>query len=475
MNIAATRFSKISHPCQRPERLVYRSRGAAGCDTCRGRERPVRFRRRSAQAHQVRVHVVQQAALLVAAHHALDPEEVARRGAACHRLDPVHAGAGIEHHVAGRQLDALRAVGVLDDQLAAVVCSSGSARNSVQLMSVRTRSPARRGCSARRCRRGCRTRWRRRAIAVEQRREDRFGSAAEKNIAWPVQRRRARSAAARRRRHRPAAAARCSCACADCTPAVTRPSPTSRRPRIVRASAQLVGVQDLPDVQQHGAFRYRRQNAQRVTITERERRRLGCSGRCRANRRSSLLVTLVTLSLNATCSLNAYSASRSPVTKLGATMPGGLRFGVCELRAIQAAADPQLRRATDRWSRSCRCGAASATGAGRPARRSACQPRRRLRRSSALGIQAYDARHLPGRRDAPGDVELEAGRVALARQHGSPRAAWPVGRVAVALVVLGRVEQRDAGPKPGRRTGRACAPISMLRLFSGGVFEPGAS
>ena len=48
-------------------------------------------------------------------------KKLAMRDAAGHRLDPVHAGARVEHHVAGRQLDALRAVGVLDHQLAAVV------------------------------------------------------------------------------------------------------------------------------------------------------------------------------------------------------------------------------------------------------------------------------------------------------------------------------------------------------------------
>ena len=36
-------------------------------------------------------------------------------------VDVVQAGAGIDDHVAGRQLHRMRAVGVLDDQLAAVV------------------------------------------------------------------------------------------------------------------------------------------------------------------------------------------------------------------------------------------------------------------------------------------------------------------------------------------------------------------
>ena len=51
---------------------------------------------RLAKAHAVRVHGVEQAPLLVAAHHALDPKEARDAGAARHRLSPMTAGIGTE-------------------------------------------------------------------------------------------------------------------------------------------------------------------------------------------------------------------------------------------------------------------------------------------------------------------------------------------------------------------------------------------
>ena len=65
--------------------------------------------------------VVQQAALFVAAHHALDPEEAGEAVAAGDRGDFVDAGARVEHGVPGGQLDAAGAIGVLYQQLAALV------------------------------------------------------------------------------------------------------------------------------------------------------------------------------------------------------------------------------------------------------------------------------------------------------------------------------------------------------------------
>src|SRR5690606_7890656 len=66
------------------------------------------------------VHVEQQCATRVVADHALQPEERAYSDAARHRIDPVQARRRIQDHVTGRQLDALRAVGVFDHELSAV-------------------------------------------------------------------------------------------------------------------------------------------------------------------------------------------------------------------------------------------------------------------------------------------------------------------------------------------------------------------
>ena len=74
-----------------------------------------------AQAQQVHVQFVQQAALLVTAHHALDPEETCQPVATCHRFDLVQAGAGVQHRVTRRQFDGLLAVGVGNAQFSAVV------------------------------------------------------------------------------------------------------------------------------------------------------------------------------------------------------------------------------------------------------------------------------------------------------------------------------------------------------------------
>ena len=83
------------------------------------------------------------------------PEEAghARRG---HRLDAVHAGARVEHHVAGRRLDAPLAGPTTNSPPS---YSSGSQRNSVHDRSVRTRPPVRSGSPRRH---GCRRCWRRR-------------------------------------------------------------------------------------------------------------------------------------------------------------------------------------------------------------------------------------------------------------------------------------------------------------------------
>jgi len=67
------------------------------------------------------VEVEEDGAAGVVADHALDPEERAEAGAAGDGPDVVEAGGGVEDHVAGGELDALDAVGVLHAELAAVV------------------------------------------------------------------------------------------------------------------------------------------------------------------------------------------------------------------------------------------------------------------------------------------------------------------------------------------------------------------
>src|SRR6185503_11315636 len=54
-------------------------------------------------------------------YHALNPEKGRPAAAARHRGDMMTAGGGIEHQVAGRQLDRVTAERVLDHQLAAFV------------------------------------------------------------------------------------------------------------------------------------------------------------------------------------------------------------------------------------------------------------------------------------------------------------------------------------------------------------------
>ncbi|MCY1355465.1 hypothetical protein D9M69_418860 [compost metagenome] len=68
-----------------------------------------------------RVHLEQQRTLAVVAHHALDPEERRHPRAARDRRHVVDAGGRVQHHMPGRQLHALLAIGVLDHQFAAVV------------------------------------------------------------------------------------------------------------------------------------------------------------------------------------------------------------------------------------------------------------------------------------------------------------------------------------------------------------------
>ena len=72
-----------------------------------------------AQGQQVHVQLVQQAALLVAAHHALNPEKAGQPVATRHRFDLVQAGAWVQHHVAGGQLHLVRTIGVVDHEFAA--------------------------------------------------------------------------------------------------------------------------------------------------------------------------------------------------------------------------------------------------------------------------------------------------------------------------------------------------------------------
>ena len=74
-----------------------------------------------AQLEQIHVQFIQQASLLIAAHHTFDPEKAGQPVAPGDWLDLVHAGAGVEHHIASAQLDALFAKGVLHHQFTALV------------------------------------------------------------------------------------------------------------------------------------------------------------------------------------------------------------------------------------------------------------------------------------------------------------------------------------------------------------------
>ena len=94
-----------------------------GCGRCRSARRPTGRCRRPCQRASGSPHPCPAAecALPVVADHRLDPEERRDARPAGDRLDTVQRGRGIENHVAGRQLDRMRAVGVLDDQFAAVI------------------------------------------------------------------------------------------------------------------------------------------------------------------------------------------------------------------------------------------------------------------------------------------------------------------------------------------------------------------
>src|SRR3954469_11806778 len=77
-------------------------------------------RRIAAELLNGSVQLEQDIALGFFPHHALNPEKGSEAGAACDRLDAMHAGAGIEHHVAGAELHPLGACGRFDDQFATV-------------------------------------------------------------------------------------------------------------------------------------------------------------------------------------------------------------------------------------------------------------------------------------------------------------------------------------------------------------------
>src|SRR5579859_6354244 len=67
------------------------------------------------------VELKQHLALIAAAHHALHPEEASQPTAARDRLDPMHASRGVEDEITGRGVGARLAVGVVDDEDAAVM------------------------------------------------------------------------------------------------------------------------------------------------------------------------------------------------------------------------------------------------------------------------------------------------------------------------------------------------------------------
>ncbi|KAG1080287.1 hypothetical protein G6F40_015947 [Rhizopus arrhizus] len=67
------------------------------------------------------IHVQQQGALAVFPHQALHPEERAHARSARDGIHLVQARARVQHHVPCRQLYRPRPVGVVDDELAAVV------------------------------------------------------------------------------------------------------------------------------------------------------------------------------------------------------------------------------------------------------------------------------------------------------------------------------------------------------------------
>ena len=74
-----------------------------------------------AEAADRHVEFEHQPALRVLGQQALDPEERRDALAAGDRGDLVQAGAGIQDQISGRELDAVAAIGIFDDQFAAVV------------------------------------------------------------------------------------------------------------------------------------------------------------------------------------------------------------------------------------------------------------------------------------------------------------------------------------------------------------------
>src|SRR5262249_11992204 len=67
------------------------------------------------------VEIEQQSTFAVFANHALDSEKRGYARSAGDGLDVMQAGGGIKHHMSRRQFDTVNAVGVFDDELAAVV------------------------------------------------------------------------------------------------------------------------------------------------------------------------------------------------------------------------------------------------------------------------------------------------------------------------------------------------------------------
>src|SRR5690625_671082 len=64
--------------------------------------------------------------MLGRAYHALRPEKGAQSQPPRYRIDPVQAGARIDHQISGSELDLLTPVGVLNNQLSAVIFIRGT-------------------------------------------------------------------------------------------------------------------------------------------------------------------------------------------------------------------------------------------------------------------------------------------------------------------------------------------------------------
>ena len=241
---ASATTPRSSPPKRRPS-------GAGGCGRCRSATPPRRWSSPTSPASVRTDASMSSSKVRCASSRTIDSiqKKLASRAAARDRLDAVERGRGVEDHVPRLELDAVRAVAVLDHQLAAVII--GGIAEEERRRDVGADPPAA-GQGAKRivdmlaeavAVAG--------VVAVEQGRDD-----------PPRQRRRLEQGIARQAREgrsRPPSRAaspslaswRLCLASADWTPAVTRPSRHSPAAIAARTSAELRGVEERGNGDEH--------------------------------------------------------------------------------------------------------------------------------------------------------------------------------------------------------------------------------